>query len=118
MNAFAKALNEGKFYVGRVCDDCQSVLVNGDASGNDRDWDETEFNRVVQKYEITQGHPCTLTEWNGSVSCVHLGEPCPDDDDCSCAETDLSTSQCDGCGTWLHGARHDFIFIERSDMEG
>jgi hypothetical protein len=114
MNAFAKALEEGKFYVGGVCDDCQSVLVNGDSSGNDRDWDEAEFARVVRAYEITPGHPCNLTEW--FTECSHAGTPCPDDADCDCQDREFSTSQCDGCGTWMHGSRHDFTFVSRSDL--
>jgi hypothetical protein len=117
MNAFAKALNEGKFYVGNVCDDCQSVLVNGDASGNAADWDEARFNAAADAYEITPGHPHNLPEWEASIGCSHGSEPCPDDDDCYCGENDFSTSQCDGCGTYLHGSRHSFTFVKRSDLE-
>jgi hypothetical protein len=116
MNAFAKALKEGKFYVGGVCDDCSSVLVSGDASGNDRDWDETEFARVCQKYEITPGHPHGLPQWNSEIGCSHGSDPCPDDADCDCDDRGFCHSQCDACGTHLHGSRHDFTFVARRDM--
>lgn len=115
MNMFAKALNEGRFYVGGACDDCQSVLVNGDGSGNDPEWNEAEFDRVRAEYDITPGHPHNLPQW--FTDCSHIGERCPDDD-CDCERNTFSTSQCDACGTYLHGERHDFIFVLRSDMEG
>jgi len=116
MNRLAKALEEGKFYVGGVCDDCQSVLVNGDFSGNADDWDVDEFDRACRKYLITPGHPHNLPEWESEIGCSHGSEPCPDDADCYCGENNFSTSQCDACGTHLHGARHDFTFVELSDL--
>jgi hypothetical protein len=30
----------------------------------------------------------------------------PDDYECDCATNTYSTSQCAGCGSWLHGERH------------
>lgn len=116
MNAFAKALDEGKFYVGGVCIDCTMVLVNGDGSGNDPEWDEAEFDRVCEKYDITPGHPHGLTRWFDD--CPHTEVPCPDDADCDCERNTFSTSQCAACGTYLHGERQDFLFIERSDLKG
>lgn len=116
MNPFAKALQEGKFYIGGVCIDCTMVLVNGDGSGKDPKWDEAEFDRVCQKYEITPGHPHNLPQWDSEIGCAHAGAPCPDDADCDCQDNSFSTRQCDACGTRLHGSRHDFTFVARSDM--
>jgi hypothetical protein len=117
MNAFAKALDEGKFFVGGVCGDCRSVLVNGDASGNDPDWNEFEFNRVCQEYDITPGHPHNFPQWEHEIGCGHGSKPCPDDADCDCQDRGFRTSPCDACGTYLHGDRYDFTFVACSDME-
>ena len=111
MNAFAKALKEGQFRVGKVCTDCTMVAVNGDGSGNDPDWNEAKYEATCAKYDVTYGHPHELTQW--FTDCPHAGERCPDDGDCDCERDPFSTTECAMCGTRLHGERQDFIFIER-----
>jgi len=37
----------------------------------------------------------------------------PGDYECDCARDTYSTSQCDGCGSWLHGPREGFYLWER-----
>lgn len=32
--------------------------------------------------------------------------------DCDCETNTYSTSQCEGCGSWLHGERHAFTVFE------
>jgi hypothetical protein len=114
MNAFAKALEEGRFYVGNVCDDCTVTHENSDGSGNSRDWDGARYSRTCAEYDLSLGHPHDLPQW--FTDCSHIGERCPDDADCDCERTEFSTSECDLCGTNLHGARHHYVFIKRSDL--
>lgn len=35
-----------------------------------------------------------------------MGSDAPDDYECDCERNTFSTSQCEGCGSWLHGERH------------
>lgn len=51
----------------------------------------------------------------GMVRGEHLGENfCGDVDECDCETNTYSTSQCEGCGSWLHGERHAFtVFADR-----
>ncbi len=109
MNKFATAMDEGQFYVGKICTDCLMVIANGDASGNADDWDKEEFDRVTGKYDIVLGHP-HFNMWYDK--CHHNGHAC--DIDCDCARDEFSTSECDVCGDQLHGTRHDIVMIEWS----
>lgn len=102
---FAEALKTGQFNVGKVCQDCTMVLVNGDGSGNDSEWDEAKYDATCATYSLTPGHPHDA-EWHD----CHEGR-C--EDDCDCERTEFSTSECDVCGSRLHGERHDFLMIER-----
>lgn len=111
MSAFAKALEEGKFNVSGVCTDCLMAKENGDTSGNDPGWDAEQFNRTNELYEAAIGHPHDGEWW---TDCSHHGQPCPDDADCDCEKNTFSTSQCGMCGAYLHGERHDYVFIERA----
>lgn len=35
-----------------------------------------------------------------------MGSDAPGDYECECEQNTFSTSQCEGCGSWLHGERH------------
>jgi hypothetical protein len=111
VNPFAKALEEGQFNVSGVCTDCVMTKENGDTSGNSPDWDEAAFEATLAKYDATIGHPHG-NQWH--TECPHDPGPCPDDADCDCGRDEYSTAQCGMCGSYLHGERHDYTFIERA----
>ncbi|WP_305781413.1 hypothetical protein [Nocardia nova] len=108
---YEQAMKEGKFHVGKVCQDCMMVHVNGDDSGVSSNWNSVAFESAQERYDVTMGHPHHSEWWN---DCPHDGEGCPDDADCDCAVTQFSRSACDMCGNTLHGYREDAIFVERS----
>lgn len=112
MTKFAKAMEEGRFYVGKVCNDCLMIRENGDGDGNDPDWDGAQFTETLNTYDVSLGHPHFLPQWFND--CSHIGESCSKDTDCDCERNEFSKTPCDMCGTDLHGERHDYIFIERS----
>lgn len=82
-----------------VCVDCFVLLVNGEISPDCENADDL------------------LTKFDGFRAASGMGsnehaEKCRemmqsgDYFDCSCEYDTYSTSQCDGCGSWLHGERH------------
>lgn len=60
-----------------------------------------------------EGHgkePLSAIEWPFSVAMgmgweMHSDE-CINDGQCDCETNSFSTSQCEGCGSYLHGERH------------
>jgi hypothetical protein len=41
----------------------------------------------------------------------------PGDYECECSRNTFSRSQCDGCGSWLHGEREGFYLWERETAD-
>ena len=80
-----------------ICQDCLMHEANGECGSCHNDehgHDEEPLSAIEPGWNITLGmdrneHQC--------------GE---DVDECDCEESTYSTSQCDGCGSYLHGERH------------
>jgi len=75
-----------------VCVDCFVLLVNGDVSPYCENPDA-----LMTKLEGYEPTPGMLREEHA--------EEC-DGEECDCETNPFSTSQCDGCGSTLHGERH------------
>lgn len=82
-----------------VCQCCMLNHANGECGcgayyGEDPDHDPLS---LVDNNQITMGMRRS----------EHYGENfCGDVDECDCETSTFSTSQCQGCGSWLHGERH------------
>lgn len=110
MTAIGDLIEQGQFVDGNFCVDCWFVLNNGESQNPDPDWDRAAMSRTFADYEILPGHLHT-----GPYSdCVHAGRPC--EDDCDCAETNFSSSQCSGCATTVAGHRFDVTMVAREDL--
>ncbi len=90
-----------------VCQDCIMHAANGEC-GSCHD---------------SEGHDCeplSLTDPRTTVPGMareEHAEDCPrrngdDSTDCDCETDTYSTSQCEGCGSYLHGERHAMTILE------
>ena len=82
-----------------LCQDCMLHHANGECSGCHDGHDETPLNKTDHT-SLTMGIPR-----DGHECGRQDGE---DVDECDCETNTFSTSQCDGCGSYLHGERHGF----------
>lgn len=104
-----------------VCQCCMMSHANGeccpdDTHGGDsvEPWSAVDF---ADGYRVFMG----LSWEEHSEECPkHPEHPERDADcDCDCEVDTYSTSQCDGCGSWLHGERHAFhLWRETAEPEG
>jgi hypothetical protein len=84
-----------------VCLDCMLHHANGECGGCDEGHDEEPLGLIEAPYHVAMGmawgehaEDCQNRiegEWRGEC-------------DCECCT--YSTSQCEGCGSYLHGERH------------
>jgi hypothetical protein len=80
-----------------VCVDCMLHYANGECGSCHDDGHDEEPLSLLTGQDFAMG---------GEHS-----EEC-EGEDCDC-ETDIfSRSQCEGCGSWLHGERHAFTIFE------
>lgn len=107
----------------RVCVCCMLTAANGECC--DRDDHGGDGNIPLSLIEPGQ-HVVPGTGWEDhDTSCLtHLINSCksahpelewpdvPGDYECDCETDTYSTSQCDGCGSWLHGERHGMTLFE------
>lgn len=88
-----------------VCVGCLILEANGENIGDGGDGIEP-LAKVSPPYRLTPG-----VGWEDHESdCLirkdaHRGNV-PGDYECECETNTYSTSQCDGCGSFLHGERH------------
>lgn len=105
-----------------VCRDCVAHHANGECGSCHRDFghDEEPLG-LVEPGTLAMG-----MDWEGH------GDDCltrvtrdlqerlpdldwpdvPDDYECECETNAFSTSQCEGCGSYLHGERHAMTLFE------
>lgn len=110
-NRFAEALATGNFHAGKACTDCFVAYVNGDETGNSDDWNKAQYIATCEEWNLTPGH---LHDGDFS-DCVHVGESC--EDDCDCTRDEFSQSTCDLCGSTLAGAREAVTMVKWSVLE-
>jgi hypothetical protein len=84
-----------------VCQDCMLHHANGECGSchHPEGHDKEPLSSIGDGFTITMG----------MLSEEHLDE-CTDATrgECDCDINTYSTSQCEGCGSWLHGERHAF----------
>lgn len=77
----------------RVCTCCMLSHANGECCDNEQHGGD--------------GHePLSLITGEFSVAMGAHDDLCEGVDDCGCGYDYFSTSQCEGCGSYLHGERH------------
>lgn len=88
-----------------VCQDCMFVHANGETGNESPDREPWEylFDREPDGSSVTMGltreeHECGWQDDEDS-ECWQ---------ECECADTEFSWSQCQGCGSTLGGSRHAF----------
>jgi len=80
-----------------VCIDCTMHHANGECISchDDHGHDKEPLSAIEAPYSATAG---MLREEHA--------EGCEPDDECDCEVNTFSRSQCEGCGSRLHGERH------------
>jgi len=87
-----------------VCVDCLMHAANGECgSCHDGPHDMEPLGAIGDGYSVTPG----MTYEDHEDDCLIRGgrDNAPDDYECECEHNSFSTSQCEGCGSWLHGKR-------------
>lgn len=89
-----------------VCQCCMLNHANGECGcgayyGEDPDHDPLS---LVSNDRIAMGIP--YEEHSDTCQVNIAGEWLNDMEECECETNTLSTSSCQGCGSWLHGERH------------
>lgn len=89
-----------------VCQCCMLNHVKGECGcgayyGIDPDHDPLS---LVSNNNITMGR--AYEEHSDTCQVNITGEWMNDMEECDCETKTSSTSQCEGCGSWLHGERH------------
>lgn len=87
-----------------VCQDCMLHHANGECGSCH---DEHGHDREPLSTIGSEFHPAM-----GMASEEHANG-C-DAEDCDCETDTYSTSQCEGCGSYLHGERHAMTLFERN----
>lgn len=87
-----------------VCQDCILHHANGECGGCHEGHDEEPLSSIGDGFHAAMG----MTHEEHAEDCLRRtqGGDAPDDYECGCAENTYSTSQCQGCGSYLHGERH------------
>jgi hypothetical protein len=91
--------NYGTIWVCRCCmlthanGECCSELYYGQDPGHD------PLSSITDGFYVTMGMALEEHECNDDENGIEYGE-------CDCETNTHSTSQCEGCGSWLHGERH------------
>jgi hypothetical protein len=84
-----------------VCVDCMLHHANGECGSchDDHGHDEEPLNKIDGGFHVAMGMARKEHECCGG---------CDDDiaDECDCETNYYGTSQCEGCGSYLHGERH------------
>lgn len=105
-----------------VCVCCLMTAANGECCDSDNHGGDGAV--PLSQTEGRYVHPGIGWEDHDTSCLTHLINSCksahselewpdvPGDYECDCETNTYSTSQCDGCGSWLHGERHGMTMIE------
>ena len=92
-----------------VCQDCMLHHANGECGGCHEGHDEEPLSAIEAPNTVAMG-----MAWDEHA------DDCPNrvgdyltDVECDCETNTYSTSQCEGCGSYLHGERHAMTLFNR-----
>lgn len=88
-----------------VCQCCMLAHANGECCDSEQHGgDGIEPLSVIDDgFHVALGMAC---EEHAEECQVNTAGEWPDDYECDCETNTFSQSQCDGCGSWVHGERH------------
>lgn len=96
-----------------VCQCCMLAHANGECCANDEHGGdgceplsaiETPFHVAMGMVHKEHAEECLWREL--ASRSPQQGDPALDGYECECETNTYSTSQCEGCGSYLHGERH------------
>ncbi|MFG3718221.1 hypothetical protein ACGF8D_10530 [Streptomyces massasporeus] len=89
-----------------VCVCCMLTHSNGECCPNDEHGGDGRMplSAIEAPYTVANG----MAHEEHAEDCLKhtMGSDAPGDYECDCAKNTYSTSQCEGCRSWLHGERH------------
>lgn len=88
-----------------VCVCCMLSHANGECCADDQHGGDgaEPLSSIGDGFHVAMG--MAVEEHSEGCSVYASGEP-SDNEECDCDRDTFSTSQCKGCGSWLHGERH------------
>lgn len=94
-----------------VCVDCMLHHANGECGGchNDYGHDREPLSSIGEEFHAAMG-----LAWDGHSEDCHNRIESEWRGECDCEMDTYSTSQCEGCGSWLHGERHAMTLFRNS----
>lgn len=89
-----------------VCQDCMLHEANGECGGchSDHGHDREPLSAIGDDFHVAMG--MAYAEHEEDCLFRTQGDDAPDSYECECERNTFSTSQCEGCGSYLHGERH------------
>jgi hypothetical protein len=77
-----------------VCVHCMLSHANGECCGNDTHGGDSKepLSLITGEFMVAMG--------------ADVHDHCDNSDECDCETESFSRSQCEGCGSYLHGERH------------
>ena len=87
-----------------VCQDCMLHHANGECGSchDDHGHDEEPLSAIEAPFTVAMG----MAREDHTEDCPRFQPNERIDTECDCETNTYSTSQCEGCGSWLHGERH------------
>ena len=82
-----------------VCQDCMLHHANGECGGCHYGHDEEPLSSISDGFHVAMG----MAAEEHSEDCGYRHDGLSE---CDCETNTYSTSQCEGCGSYLHGERH------------
>lgn len=97
----------GKYVTQWVCGNCLAHHANGECGDchGDHGHDAPPLGSIGPAFRLAMGMDNDEHECNDDENGIEYGE-------CDCETRNYSTSQCDGCGTYLHGERHAMTLFD------
>lgn len=94
-----------------VCQCCMLTHANGECCSDEQHGGDgiEPLSGIEPPYSVTMG---MVTEEHSEDCAVRITGEHSDNEECDCDRNTFSTSQCDGCGSWLHGERHAMTLWE------
>jgi hypothetical protein len=87
-----------------VCVDCMLHHANGECGGCHEGHVAEPLSAIGDDFHVASG----MAYEEHAEDCLRRtqGSDAPGDYECDCETDTYSTSQCEGCGSYLHGERH------------
>lgn len=102
-----------------VCVDCMLHHANGECGNCYEGHGEEPLNKIDGDFHVVMGMAYEEHSCGRELHAAYRagdGEPPPDADlECDCETNTYSTSQCEGCGSYLHGERHAMTLFKETE---